>query len=146
MTFGNVTKCHKISHFFKSLVQSYFYLLCLNLIRNGSDKMDTYRTPASFPIFESVLYQEHTFTDKRQNTRNRRQNRFLPLVWRNFPDFCSKKIHLFLYTSLDIFCDTNLIQSCRFPARFLLKKLQGVKFWLPITVFTAKNGQEMNIL
>ena len=45
----------------------------------GIDKMDTYRTPARFPVFEWVLYQEHTFTDKRQNTRNWRQNRFLPL-------------------------------------------------------------------
>jgi len=45
----------------------------------GTDKMDTYRTPARFPVFEWVLYQEHTFTDKRQNTRNQRQNLFLPL-------------------------------------------------------------------
>ena len=45
----------------------------------GTDKMDTYRTPARFPGFEWVLYQEHTFTDKRQNTRNRGQNRFLSL-------------------------------------------------------------------
>jgi len=45
----------------------------------GTDKMDAYRTLARFPVFEWVLYQEHTFTDKRQNTRNRRQNRFLPL-------------------------------------------------------------------
>ena len=41
---------------------------------------NTYRTPARIPVFEWVLYQEHTFTDKRQNTRNRRQIRFLPLV------------------------------------------------------------------
>jgi len=50
----------------------------------GTDKMDTYRTPARFPVFEWVLYQEHTFTDKRQNTRNRRQNRFLPLYKTDF--------------------------------------------------------------
>jgi len=36
VTFGNVTKCHKTSHFFKSLVQSYVYLLCLDWARNGS--------------------------------------------------------------------------------------------------------------
>jgi len=48
----------------------------------GTDKMDTYQTPARFPVFEWVLYQEHTFTDKRQNTRNRRQNRFLSLECR----------------------------------------------------------------
>jgi len=45
----------------------------------GTDKMNTYRTPARFPVFEWVLYQEHTFTHKRQNTRNRRHNQFLPL-------------------------------------------------------------------
>ena len=36
VTFGNVTKCHKMSHFFKSLVQSYVYLLCLDLALNDS--------------------------------------------------------------------------------------------------------------
>jgi len=51
---------------------------CLNWIP-GTDKMDTYWTLARFPVFESVLYQEQTFTDKRQSTRNRWQNRFLPL-------------------------------------------------------------------
>ena len=51
--------------------------------------MDTYRTPARFPGFESVLYQEHTFTDKRQNTRNRRQNRFLRGTW---PDYLVKSV------------------------------------------------------
>jgi len=30
----------------------------------ATDKMDTYRTPARFPVFEWVLYQEHTFTTK----------------------------------------------------------------------------------
>ena len=45
----------------------------------GTDKKNTYRTPARIPVFEWVLYQEHTFTDKRQNTLNRRQIRFLPL-------------------------------------------------------------------
>jgi len=46
----------------------------------GIEKMDTYRTPARFPVFEWVLYQEHTFTDQRQNTPNLRQTRFLPLM------------------------------------------------------------------
>jgi len=46
----------------------------------GTDTKDTYRTPARIPVFEWVLYQEHTFTDKRQNTLNRRQIRFLPLA------------------------------------------------------------------
>jgi len=31
-----IWKCHKMSHFFKSLVQSYVYLLCLDWARNGS--------------------------------------------------------------------------------------------------------------
>jgi len=31
----DIWKCHKMSHFFKSLVQSYVYLLCLDLARNG---------------------------------------------------------------------------------------------------------------
>jgi len=53
----------------------------LNLIP-GTDKICTYLTPARFPVFEWVLYQEHTFTDRRQNTRNRWQYWFLPLVWR----------------------------------------------------------------
>jgi len=34
--FRNVTKCHKTSHFFKSLVQRYVCLLCLDLARNNS--------------------------------------------------------------------------------------------------------------
>jgi len=38
VTFGNVTKCHQMSHFFKSLVQSYVYLLCLDLAWNDSDE------------------------------------------------------------------------------------------------------------
>jgi len=37
VTIGNVTKCHRMSHFFKSLVQSYVYLLCLDWARNGSE-------------------------------------------------------------------------------------------------------------
>jgi len=44
-----------------------------------TDKINTYLTPARIPVFEWILYQEHTFTDKRQNTRNRRQIRVLPL-------------------------------------------------------------------
>ena len=32
----DIWKCHKMSHFFKSLVQSYVYLLCLDPARNGS--------------------------------------------------------------------------------------------------------------
>ena len=32
----DIWKCHKMSHFFNSLVQSYVYLLCLDPARNGS--------------------------------------------------------------------------------------------------------------
>jgi len=64
----------------------------------GTDKMDTYRTPARFPVFEWVLYQEQTFTDKRQSTRNRRQTRFLPLEFCHhiFEFWCqNRKLSLF---------------------------------------------------
>jgi len=39
VTSGNVTKCHKMSHLFKSLVQIYVYLLCLDPARNDSYQM-----------------------------------------------------------------------------------------------------------
>ena len=65
----------------------YIIVLCLENASNdtvtglnwipGTDEMDTYLTPARSPVFEWVLYQEHNFTDTRQNTWNRRQNRFL---------------------------------------------------------------------
>jgi len=35
--FGNITRRYKMTHFFKSLVQSYVYLLCSDLARNDSD-------------------------------------------------------------------------------------------------------------
>jgi len=74
----------------------------------GTEKMDTYRTQARFPVFEWVLYQEHTFTDKRQNTRNRRQTRFLPLIFFNLkvfikggPEPLEKESHEFLGSKRD---------------------------------------------
>jgi len=81
--------CIKLFKLVNPTVSVYIIILCLENASNdtvtglnwipGIDKMDTYRTPARFPVFVWVLYQEHTFTDKRQNTRNQRQTRFLPL-------------------------------------------------------------------
>ena len=61
----------------------YIIILCPENVSNdtvtgpnwnlGADKKNTYRTPVRIPVFEWVLYQEHTFTDKRQNTRKWRQ-------------------------------------------------------------------------
>jgi len=89
----------------------------------GTDKMDTHQTPARFPFFEWVLYREHTFTDKRQNTRNRRPNRFLPLSIRPFSveklenqcfswayfNFSQQKENIWLTTT----CDPQNVHPCR---------------------------------
>jgi len=66
----------------------------------GTDKKDTHLTPARIPGFKWVVYQEHTFTDKRQNTWNQQQNRFLPLqncdivIFGNVTN-CHKMSHFF---------------------------------------------------
>ena len=39
MTFWDVTKCHKMSHAFKFLVQNYVYLLRSDFARNASDSL-----------------------------------------------------------------------------------------------------------
>jgi len=83
----------------KSYFLVYIIILCPEIASNdtvtgpnwnpGTDKKNTYRTPARIPVFEWVLFQEHTFTDKRQNTRNRRQIRFLPLFIGTMKALCS---------------------------------------------------------
>jgi len=72
----------------------------------GTDNLGTYRTPAWFPVFFELfwfLYQGHTFTENRQNTRHRQQIRFVPLfffenwsrfvtIWRRSQNqICSRK-------------------------------------------------------
>jgi len=81
VTFGNVTKCHIMSHFFKSLAQSYVYLLCLDPARNGSLSLShththththTYgQTTLSSPLCSSLslsLSQKHTHTHTHTKT------------------------------------------------------------------------------
>jgi len=50
VTFWNVTKRHKISHDFKSLVHNYVYLLRLDFALNASKGIDV----ASIPISKSI--------------------------------------------------------------------------------------------
>jgi len=47
-------KCHKTSHFFKSLVQSYFYLLRLDLARNDSEQPRKCKPAASWPQLRHI--------------------------------------------------------------------------------------------
>jgi len=67
----------------------YFIVLCLenasnNTVTNlnwipGTDKIDTYQTLVRFPVLNEFCTRNTLLQTKWQNTRNRQQNRFLPL-------------------------------------------------------------------
>ena len=133
-------KCHKMSHFFKSLVQSYVYLLCLDLARHyskGQDATTKHFNTATMEFLEQIglmRAQGKKWFDHATNCELPDGSKEVCRLKQTCTPLGAARKYVTTITDVHILNNAVSLQTCR-----IMTNTQGVwKYKLPLTILILK--------